>query len=159
LAAAGGSALAWIAAMESLAKRVSEMRWAAILLASSALAAASLLLSGSQRLAQIAALPAAAQAGMLVAGLWLGRGRTARGNGLVSGVLLGGLLMCGHLYSELMLAAALALFLAPPAAWLAQPLFARTGALVATAAQIGIVLVISGAAMWSAWRDFVAMSE
>jgi hypothetical protein len=72
---------------------------------------------------------------------------------------LGGLLACGNLYSELSVVAALALFLAPATSWLAQPLFARTSALVATMAQFGIVLAICGAVVWSAWRDFVALGE
>ena len=132
-------AVGWIVVTDQMGRRVSSARLSAIFLATGFAAAWALGHSGTQRLAQIAAALAATQGGLLAASLWLGPSVAGRGVALVFGVLSGGLLVCGCLYAELRIGAAFALFVAPCAAWLAEPWARRLGPRQTAALQLALV--------------------
>lgn len=150
---AGVTLLAFVCLMtgEELAGRVSAARFSSIQLAALLPASATLALSGSLWLAQIALVLAATQAGAFAAQAVLGRAGQARGVALVVGVLYGGLLWSGWLYAELSSYCALLLFLAPQAAWLTIELPRQFSSLRRAGIQIGCVALLAGAALALAW--------
>jgi hypothetical protein len=152
-------AIAALVPLDALAYRVSAARLYAILLATSAPAAITLLLSGSQRFGQIGGLLAGCAAGGLAASVLLGRAAVARGTIVVFGVLLAGLVWCGRLYADLAAGNALVLAAAPGAAWLGYLVPARAGWWPRVLVQFGAVLAIAAIAVVRAWLVFVEQAE
>jgi len=136
-------------ATELLAARTSAARLSALLWAVALPAAATLFLARSSRLAMIAGLLAAAQAGALGANLLLGRAGLGRGTVLVFGTLLSGLLASGLLYSELRAVDGLLLAAAPLAAWPARSIPRHWGWTAQTLLEVGLVLAVASVpALW-----------
>ncbi len=150
------AALAWIFLIDALASRVSAARLSGLLLAAVVPASVVLILSGSQRLAQIGMLLAATQAGALVANLIMGPAGVGRGVSLVFGALYGGLLFCGQHYAELSPVDAAILYAAPLAAWIVQRLSVRFEPRSAGALECWLVLAAASVAVADAWMRFEA---
>lgn len=144
-------AFIWLMTVEELAGRVSAARFSAIQLAALLPASATLALSGSMWLAQIALVLAATQAGAFAAQVVLGRAGQARGAALVVGVLFGGLLWYGWLYSNLSTLCAALLFLAPQITWLTIELPRQFSSLRRAGVQVGCVALLAVAALVLAW--------
>lgn len=152
-------ATASIVALDALAVRISAVRLSGVLLAVAVPAAVVVVLSGSQRLGQIGGLLAAIAMGMVAANVALGRAAVGRGTVLVFGTLLGGLLLCAHLYAELTTANAMLLAAAPNMAWLGYLVPKRAGHAVNVIAQLLLVLSIAAIAVVRAYLVFVQDAE
>jgi hypothetical protein len=150
---ASGAGVVSLVALDGLSGRASALRQSAILLAAAVPAAAALVLAGSLRYAEIAAILAASEAGALAAYLVLGHAALARGSVFVVGTLLGGLLWCGHSYADLATSDALLLAAAPNMAWLAYLVPWRIGRLGQTVLQLILVAGVAGAAVARAWTQ------
>ncbi len=148
--------IAWIAAMNALANRVSAMQLSAILFCAAAPAALVLLLSGSQRLGQIGGVLAATQLAGWIVNYAFGPAAVGRGVILVFGILFGGLLLSGYSYAELRLADALILLASPMVAWAVLLVPGPFRWLPRAATQLVLVLAIAGSTAVRAMIHFVA---
>jgi hypothetical protein len=146
--------IAWIFSLDELASRRSAAGVGALLLATLVPAAAVLVLSGSQRLAQTAGALAAAVAGWALAQRALGAAGIAAGVPLIVGALHGGVLLSGTLYAGLSLANLALLLAAVHAAWLAQPWVRRQGGILPALVQAALVGAVSCWALARAWLAF-----
>ena len=142
-----------VTSIDALGSRTSPVRLSSVLCLAALAASAALLLSGSRRLAQLALVLAATQAGALTANYLMGTAGIARGVAPVFVVLFGGLLFCGNVYSELSDVDAVILFLAPNAAWIALRV-TRFDGLGRMAIDAGLVLAASSPALAHLWALF-----
>jgi len=140
-----------VIASEELANRVSAARLGAMYLAVALLASATLTISGSLRLGQIALVLAATQAGALIARPLLGRAGEGRGVSLVFYVLLTGLLGYGWLFSELSAASAALLLTAPQVGWLAIDSPRHFSSRRRAVMQVAVVALVAGLSLALAW--------
>ncbi len=144
--------VAGLASGELLAERSSAARLAGIQGVSACLSGATLAVSGSLHLAQLATVLAATQLGCVLAHGALGRAGQGRGTALIFSTLHGGLLWYAYMFAALNSASAVACWLAPQAAWLAHQSPRQFSRWRRVIAQLALVALTACAALAWAWH-------